>query len=356
MKQNIMTASILLALFFSLPNTHATSVPPLINYQGTLTDATGNPIANESKKLTFNIYDTPIEGTLVWGPQIFNTVPVISGQFNVILGTTDTQGRSIVEAFEKSELFLGITVDDGAEIIPRQQILSTPYALSAYKAHATHEVKGDVWTGIWPGDTEYVFWGATAINQTGNWNYALAQNIIDGTTSLGSPTQINFTINGDQKMVIADNGMVGIGTASPQTTLDVNGDISTERGGIVSGIKWNPLPKTALGELSWTALEVVSYPIPINVPADAKEVLVYVWVWTGGYNGEKDTEYKFYTHEDDTSYARYLRVRTYSQSAYSYNSDTFWLPTTVDWTIHAVSLGETITGNKSGEIVVIGYR
>ncbi|MCI5197688.1 MAG: tail fiber protein [Candidatus Electrothrix sp. AW5] len=131
----VMYLSVLLVLL-TTANSWAASVPPLINYQGTLTDAQGQPVANTAKKLTFNIYDAAADGNLIWGPQIFDSVPVINGMFNVILGTTDTQGRLITDAFDATTRFLGITVDEvgqsgGTEITPRQQILSVPYTVQA---------------------------------------------------------------------------------------------------------------------------------------------------------------------------------------------------------------------------------
>ena len=64
----------------------AQSVPQLINYQGIL--KTTQPLT--TIKLEFNIYNAATGGTKVWGPQIFNNVPVVQGKFNVILGSTDT--------------------------------------------------------------------------------------------------------------------------------------------------------------------------------------------------------------------------------------------------------------------------
>ncbi|MFH2124143.1 MAG: phage tail protein [Pseudomonadota bacterium] len=140
MKQIVATGILLLTLFFTLTFSHAASIPPLINYQGMLTDAQGAPIANGTQKLTFNIYDAANGGNLIWGPQVFDPVPVINGMFNIILGTTDSGGRSIVDAFGAEARFLGITVDTvgqtaGTAITPRQQILSTPYAMQAGKAN-----------------------------------------------------------------------------------------------------------------------------------------------------------------------------------------------------------------------------
>jgi len=121
---SLIVFQILISLVF------AESVPPLINYQGMLMDSKNNPLEG-IKKLTFNIYDSAVGGTKVWGPQLFNNVPVIKGRFNIILGTTDTKGRLIAEAFGSNNRYLGVTVGSNAEVIPRQQVLSVPYALKA---------------------------------------------------------------------------------------------------------------------------------------------------------------------------------------------------------------------------------
>lgn len=114
-----------------------TTVPPLINYQGRLTDADGKGL-NGTKKLEFNIYDAAIGGSLIWGPQIFDNprVPLLDGYFNVILGTTDSTGRLILTAFASQDRYLGIKVDGDTEITPRQQILSSPYAVQSEKARS----------------------------------------------------------------------------------------------------------------------------------------------------------------------------------------------------------------------------
>ncbi|CAK0773659.1 exported hypothetical protein [Gammaproteobacteria bacterium] len=110
----------------------AESVPAFVNYQGTLTDDAGKPMVGPIK-LEFNLYDAPVGGEKVWGPQIFENVSMINGQFNVILSvTTDDNKRPITEAFRGANRFLGIKVGDAKEISPRQQILSTPYAIQAY--------------------------------------------------------------------------------------------------------------------------------------------------------------------------------------------------------------------------------
>ena len=126
---------------------HAGTIPQLINYQGNLTTPDNGIPFTGSKKFEFYIYDAAIGGTLIWGPQIFNSVPVIQGTYNIILGTTDSVGRSIADAFSEAQRFIAVTIDDGEEIKPRQQVLSSPYTIHAgvadYADQAGHAIIAD---------------------------------------------------------------------------------------------------------------------------------------------------------------------------------------------------------------------
>jgi microcystin-dependent protein len=108
-------------------------VPQLINYQGRLTGADGKELPTGDYKLSINLYSDPTATTTsakVWGPQTFN-VPVVKGHFNVILGPVDANNAKIQDAFTTSSIYLEVTVNDTSIIKPRQQVLSTPFALRA---------------------------------------------------------------------------------------------------------------------------------------------------------------------------------------------------------------------------------
>ncbi len=111
----------------------ATSVPPLVNYQGMLADADGKPLTG-TKKIEFSLYDAAMGGNKVWGPQVFDSVPLVNGMFNVILSVAEDGKSSIAEAFGAKDRYLGIKVGDEAELAPRQQILSAPFAINAENA------------------------------------------------------------------------------------------------------------------------------------------------------------------------------------------------------------------------------
>jgi hypothetical protein len=113
----------------------ALAQPARINYQGRLLNAAGQPLANATCTLEFNIYDSPDPGASVsvWGPFACEAF-LASGRFNVILGPQDTTGRLLTDAFSGDSRFVEIRVDGGPPILPRQQVLSAPYALQSQKA------------------------------------------------------------------------------------------------------------------------------------------------------------------------------------------------------------------------------
>lgn len=113
---------------------NAQTVPSRMNYQGQLTDTAGNPLPAGSYQLSFSLWDTATvgSGTRVWGPQVLSGVAVVSdGYFNVILGPNDASSRPLMDAFGATNRYLELTVGAGSPISPRQQILSTPFAMNA---------------------------------------------------------------------------------------------------------------------------------------------------------------------------------------------------------------------------------
>jgi microcystin-dependent protein len=120
------------------------SVPKLVNYQGKLTNAAGEALSNGTYAVKFELFNKPSEqtgDTRIWGRQ-YNVV-LVGGQFNVVLGaaggTTVTPTPAVDDigfAFTDPERYLQMTIVSGPGIsseqtlLPRQQILSTPYAIN----------------------------------------------------------------------------------------------------------------------------------------------------------------------------------------------------------------------------------
>ncbi len=112
--------------------------PNVINYQGRLTTASGEPVPNANYSMIFTIYDAL--GAPLWtsGPQ---TVHVTDGLFTYLLGSTVAFPEGLFVGTGEVTRYLGIKVDSDAEIVPRTQLSSAPFAVVA------GSVSGDVETG-----------------------------------------------------------------------------------------------------------------------------------------------------------------------------------------------------------------
>jgi len=119
---------------------------------------------------------------------------------------------------------------------------------------------------------------------------------------------------------------------------------------------WTPISKINLGSLPDKFIGTSTYSIPSAVPVTAKEIFVYAYIRTGGHNPSRDIEFRIYTKEGSTEYSHYLFAHGYHQDAWSYNSNTFWLPTTVAWQINITSSGTAVSGNVDSQLYLVGYR
>jgi hypothetical protein len=113
-----------------------------MNYQGRLTDNSGNPLADGQYTLEFSLWDTATSGTQVWGPFVLDgtagngrgpRADLVNGRFNAVLGPLDTTGRPLTNAFSNTPRYLQIKVGSNAAITPRQAILDTPTAMMAQR-------------------------------------------------------------------------------------------------------------------------------------------------------------------------------------------------------------------------------
>ena len=105
------------------------AVPSMINYQGKLTKADGTlfPDTPTPYSLTFAIYSQSTGGLPLWS-EINTNVQVKKGLFSVLLGSVNNLPANI---FDGTDRYFGVTVGTDAEMSPRQQIASVPFALKA---------------------------------------------------------------------------------------------------------------------------------------------------------------------------------------------------------------------------------
>jgi len=111
------------------------TVPYSFNYQGVLRGGSGEPLGAVQKTVEFRLYNQAVNGPTLWG-RSYAVLLDTNGLFNVEL--TDANGSILVENAKlqtviagNPTLYLGLTVSGSAEIAPRQQLLSVPYAMKA---------------------------------------------------------------------------------------------------------------------------------------------------------------------------------------------------------------------------------
>jgi microcystin-dependent protein len=127
--------SILTVLFilFSFPLfSYGGAIPQLLNYQGTLTDTSGNPVPDGQYGVVFGIYDVSTGGNALWTETWDNTtmpITTINGNFSVLLGKHTPLPASFFA--DHPSTYLGIKIGSDSEMIPRQQISSVAYAFTA---------------------------------------------------------------------------------------------------------------------------------------------------------------------------------------------------------------------------------
>ena len=145
----------LLALCPTLATAQTSAVPGFISYQGRVVDAAGANVGAGTpvnRTVIFRIWDNPSStntANLIYSES--QTVTVSDGEFSVLVGqgvanTTETFSYSEASkkladfstAFNGSARYLGVTVAAAAtiattdnEITPRQQIVSTAFAMRA---------------------------------------------------------------------------------------------------------------------------------------------------------------------------------------------------------------------------------
>ncbi len=107
--------------------------PPLVNFQGKLTDSGGVPVADGSHSLRFRVYsaatgDTgdPCAGSCLW--EETQNLSTQFGVYSVLLGSVTPLTASV---FDGSERYVSVKLAAEPEMTPRQRIASVPYALSA---------------------------------------------------------------------------------------------------------------------------------------------------------------------------------------------------------------------------------
>jgi hypothetical protein len=205
------------------------AVPPMINYQGKLTNASGAPV-NDTLQMVFTIYADTGGTTPLW-TETQGAVIIEKGVFNVLLGSVDSIPYSV---FDGNVRYLGVKVgDDQNEITPRKPMVSVGYA---YRA----DTDGDWTFRVTDGnDTTLMTGGAWGIARYGNILYGNKDSThvnlgVASTTGTNGQNFVYCTVGGGRNnSSIADYATIGGGsnhTARGRCATIGGGDGNTASG------------------------------------------------------------------------------------------------------------------------------
>lgn len=127
------TKSIIFAciIFCLAQSSWAEPVPETINYQSFLSDENGYPLPDDNYDLTFRLYDSLTDGTLLWTEERtgLNQVATVNGKYSINLGSVvsfDSEGLDFNEQY-----YLEVQFGSDLPFTPRLPFASVPYALHA---------------------------------------------------------------------------------------------------------------------------------------------------------------------------------------------------------------------------------
>jgi hypothetical protein len=107
--------------------------PEMFRYQGRLVDGTN--LVNATLPMSFKLYDSLSGGNLLYEDS--SAVLVVDGLYSTMIGDNTVCG-SLTNAMTNAAVYLELTVN-GETLLPRERLVSVPYALNAGEPTHTHE-------------------------------------------------------------------------------------------------------------------------------------------------------------------------------------------------------------------------
>jgi hypothetical protein len=210
------TSSLLVAVFVViLAGRAAATPPPEFRNGGTLLTSTGDPVPDGTYSVTFSIYDALTAGTALWTSGV-RQVSVRDGLYSYTLGTAVPFPDRLFA--DNTSLWLGIQVGGDPEMVPRLQIISTPYSL------VSKSVDGDIRTSAGK---------LTLEDQSGNPSDSqiVIRNEVSNLDHHGHVTILKISSNGQDS-----TGLIDLDGNSELPSIDVRGTSNPDSGIVVSSL------------------------------------------------------------------------------------------------------------------------
>ena len=244
--------------------------PQQLNYQAVVRNASGQPVTGGTISMFFIIHDSTATGTVIY--QEHDTVS--PNQFGLVTSAIGSTGGNLATInWGAGPKFLQVKTDitGGSNFtdMGTSQLISVPYALFAANSAAGPQgpagAQGSAGAAGATGDTGPTglsgttgpagTTGATGANGATGATGATGTNGVTGATGPVGCTTANRVVKSDGVSAVCshiydDGTNVGIGTDTPTTTLDVNGNIRIRGGSPV--YRSSLTSNDALGNGTWT--------------------------------------------------------------------------------------------------------
>ena len=251
---------VLLLILLLLPSISKADVPKVLHFTSTLSSAAG-AVVLVPVKLRFRIYDEAVGGNTLW-EELHDAVVPDAGLVSVLLGSNTEIPATV---FSSGSRYLGVSVEDGPELSPRQRLVSVPYALGAAtlkgldstSCSANQVIRRNAMNTGWVCSVDETSDNdgdpANEVNTSLDWNGATSTlsvtdsggtksaaitgflkseaDTLESVTGREAITSTKVTLGGGADFpgsgVWNLAGSVGIGTTDPQEKLDVTGRIKS---------------------------------------------------------------------------------------------------------------------------------
>lgn len=200
-------------------------VPQLVNYTGFLTDVNGKPLSGVVG-VTFSLYQASEGGSPLW-MEIQNVQVGKGGHYSVMLGSTTSTGLP-QDVFNSGEArWLGVRVEDQAEQA-RVLLVAVPYALKAGDAETIGGLPASAFVlangaQATSGSAKSAAASSSAPTTSASKNAPPANPAVTGKGAVDYIPMWDTTSDIIDSIMFQKSSEIGINTATPAATLDVNG-------------------------------------------------------------------------------------------------------------------------------------
>lgn len=207
---------ILVALSMAVMAVSATAVPTVINFQGRLTDGSGDPLPDGSYDVQFGIYQDSTGGSALWTEAA--TVATHRGLFVHLLGSVNSFPDGLFSGHDR--LYVQITAESTV-LEPRSPITAVPFAAVAGDLSATYD-NDSVFIALDPDGNRLNMYGEDGFGRA-----VLRANDIGGQLLLMMPQDeigigLHGGLTGDQAVILPDSSVNSEETFNePGLTIDI---------------------------------------------------------------------------------------------------------------------------------------